>query len=115
MEFDLVNKIMQKSQELDVAVKQIRQSAYDYAKARHDYRIRIATETMRLKDNGYKVTCISDLVRGNPEVAKLGMQEIITEGVYKANMESIQAIKLQIRLLDAQLTREWGIAGRGDI
>lgn len=115
MDYDLINMLTQKSKELDISIKQLRKSAYDYAKARADYRIAIAKETIKLRDEGKKVTVIADVVRGMPSIAELGMQEIIKEGIYKANQESIQAIKLQIRLLDAQIDREWKFSGNGDL
>lgn len=115
MNDNLYNQLMQKSKELDISVKELRTSAYNYAKAYTDYRIAVAEETLILRDKKTPVTVTSDLVRGMPKVAKLKFDEILTEGIYKANQESIQAIKLQIRLLDAQLEREWGIAGKGDI
>lgn len=115
MELDLINTLTQKSNALDKAIKQLRKSAYDYAKARHDYRVAIATETLKLRDSGMKVTVISDIVRGLPTIAKLGMDEVIAKGIYEANIESIQGLKLQIRLLDAQIQREWNASGKGDL
>lgn len=115
MEFDLFNTLQQKSKELDTAVRQLRTSAYNYAKAYTEYRIAIAEETIKERDKKTPVTVTSDLVRGLPRVAKLKFEEILQEGIYKANQESIQAIKLQIRLLDAQMQREYPISGRGDI
>lgn len=111
LELDLITELDKKSKALDTSVKQLRKSAYDYAKARHDYRVAIATETLKMRDAGMKVTVISDVVRGMPSIAKLGMDEIVTKAIYEANIESIQAIKLQIRLLDAQLEREFHSGG----
>ena len=33
----------------------------------------------------------------------------------KANMEAINSIKLQLRLIENQIGREYGVAGKGDI
>ena len=115
MEYDLFNILQQKSKDLDTAVRQLRTSAKNYAQAYYDYRIAVAEETIKEREKGTAVTLISDKVRGMPRVAKLKFNETFQEGIYKANQESIQAIKLQIRLLDAQLEREWSIAGKGDI
>lgn len=114
MELDLINTLNDKSQALDVAIKQLRKSAYDYALARYNYRVAITQETLKLRDAGVKVTIISDTVRGTPSIAKLGMQEIIAKSIYEANQEAIQALKLQIRLLDAQIDREFHSGGLSD-
>ena len=45
---------------------------------------------------------------GIPAVAELRFKRDVAEAVYKANMEAINSIKLQMRLIEAQLSREWG-------
>lgn len=56
------------------------------------------------------VTIISDVCRGEPEIAKLRLERDIAETVYKSALEAIQSYKLQIRILDAQVEREWSRA-----
>lgn len=104
---DLLELINRKSNELDVAVKSLRNTGKDYAEAYTNYRVELAKELMRLKSEGYAITLAGDIARGKREIAQLKFKEITTEAIYKANLESINAIKLQIKLLDAQLSREW--------
>lgn len=104
---DLLELINRKSNELDVAVKSLRNTGKDYAEAYTNYRVELAKELMRLKSEGYAITLAGDIARGKREIAQLKFKEITTEAIYKANLESINAIKLQIKLLDAQINREW--------
>lgn len=112
---DLETEIEQKTKELSTSIKMLRKSGEAYAKAYTDYRIALATELIKLKDEGYAITLAGDIARGKPSIAKLKLNEITTEAVYKANQEAIQAIKLQLRLLENQLNREFSVAGRGDL
>ena len=45
---------------------------------------------------------------GIPEVAEKRFQRDVAETIYKANLECINSIKLQMRILENQLQREWG-------
>ena len=45
---------------------------------------------------------------GIPKVAEARFKRDVSEAVYKANLEAINSIKLQMRLIEAQLQREWG-------
>jgi hypothetical protein len=56
---------------------------------------------------GTPVTIISDVCRGDPEVAKLRLERDIAKTVYESAQEAINGYKLQIRILDAQVEREW--------
>ena len=108
MEYDLYNDLMQKSKELDISIKTLRKTGEDYAKAYTDYRIELAKELMKLKSEGYAITLAGDIARGKPDIAHLKYQEIAKEAIYKANLESINAIKLQIKLLQNQIDKEGG-------
>lgn len=107
MEYDLYNELMQKSKELDVSIKSLRKTGQDYAEAYTNYRMELAKELMKLKNEGYAITLAGDIARGKPEIAHLKFQEIAKEAIYKANLESINAIKLQIKLIQSQIDKEW--------
>ena len=44
---------------------------------------------------------------GIPKVAEARFERDVAEAVYRANQEAINSLKLQLRLMDAQLSREW--------
>lgn len=104
---ELYNELMQKSKELDVSIKSLRKTSQEYAEAYTNYRVELAKELLKLKDEGYAITLAGDIARGKPSIAKLKFEEICKDGIYKANLESINAIKLQIKLLNEQLAREF--------
>lgn len=105
---DLVNELNNLSNKLSLSIKSLIQTGKDYAKAYTDYRVALAKELIRLKDDGMAVTIAYDVARGKPEIAKLKFNEIANEAVYKANLESINAVKLQIKIIQNQIDKEWG-------
>ena len=104
---DLELEQQKKLKELDIAIKSLRKTGSDYAKAYTDYRIAVAQELVKLKNEGYAITLAGDIARGKPEIAKLKFNEICKEAIYKANQESINATKLAIKILEEQKNREW--------
>ena len=105
---DLYNELQEKCRLLDNSIKMLRKTGSDYAKAYTDYRKELAKELVKLKDEGYAITLAGDIARGKPEIAHLKFMEISTEAIYKANMESINVLKLQIKVLENQIEREYG-------
>lgn len=105
---DLVNELNEKCRLLDNSIRMLRKTGSDYAKAYTDYRIALAKELLILKDEGYAITLAGDIARGKPEIAHLKFEEISKEAIYKANMESINVLKLQIKILENQIEREFG-------
>ena len=105
---DLVNELNNLINKLDVSVKSLRKTGSDYAKAYTEYRVALAKELMILKEEGYAITLAGDIARGKPEIARLKFKEISTEAIYKANQESINALKLQIKIIQNQIDKEWG-------
>ena len=53
------------------------------------------------------VTLINQIVYGIPEVAQKRFNRDIAETMHQTAIENIQSIKLQIRILESQLQREW--------
>lgn len=108
MGYDLYDELMAKSKQLDVSVKALRKTGNDYGNAVANYRMKLAEELLKLKAEGYAITLAGDIARGKPEIARLKLDEISKEAIYKANLESINALKLQIKILQNQIDKEWG-------
>ncbi len=81
-----------------------------YADAEQKYRVALAKQILIERDKGQPVTIISDICRGNQEIARLRFQKDVAEVSYKAAMEAIQIYKLNIRVLESAIEREWGSA-----
>lgn len=105
---DLILDLGTKISLLDKAVQQFKARGNVYAQAEHDYRVALSKCILTHRADGMPVTIISDVCRGDPEIARLRLERDIAEAVYKSALEAIQSYKLQIRILDAQIEREWG-------
>ena len=107
---DLMNELNQKLKELNVSIKKLRETGTDYAEKEKDYKIALREEALKLRaEKGMPVTLIQQVVYGVPEVAKKRFDRDVAEAVYKANLEAINSIKLQIRIIENQLNREFNI------
>lgn len=93
--------------QLTASVKELRTSATNYAQAEHDYKILVSTEALKLRDSGTAVSMINLVVYGLPSVAKARFDRDVALGIYEANKEAINSIKLQLRLIGEQMQREW--------
>ncbi len=104
---DLMNTLEDKIEYLEKSIKTLRKTGEEYAKAYTDYRIALAEELLKLKNEGMAVTIAYDIARGKREIAKLKYDEICKEAIYKANQEAINSIKLQMRIIENQIGREY--------
>ena len=100
---DLVNEMNNKTKMLDIQVANLGKTGKAYT----EYRMALAKELLILKNEGYAITLAGDIARGKPEIARLKFQEIATEALYKANLESINCLKLEIKILQSQIDKEW--------
>lgn len=106
---DLYLEIQNLRNDLNKSIKSLRQTGNEYAQAYRDYRVLLRQELLKLKDEGMAVTMAYDVARGEEKVANAKFKEISTEAIYRANLESINAIKLQIKILENQYEKELGI------
>jgi len=56
------------------------------------------------------ITLIDKVVFGDRHVAEMRFKRDVANATYEANKEHINVTKLQLRLLEGQLSREWGNA-----
>lgn len=93
---DLYTELQAKTKQLDMSVRQLRKSG---------------TECLKLRDEGTAIGLIDKVCYGIPSVAEARFRRDVAEAVYKANQEAINSIKLQMRLMEGQINREWGSNG----
>ena len=110
---DLYEQIEKLMTELTASIRKLRQNGANLAEAERDYKITLRKEALRLRAEDMPVTLINNIIYGVPEVAEKRFKRDVEEANYKANQEHINVVKLQLRILEAQLAREWG--AKGDI
>ena len=108
---DLYSELQTKTRQLDASIKQLRYNGIEYAKAEKEYKILLRSECLKLRDSGMAFGMIDKTCYGIPSVAEARFQRDVAETVYRANLEAIASIKLQLRLIENQLQREWGQEG----
>lgn len=106
--YDLYNEMQQKIKDLNVSIKKLRETGTEYAEAERDYKITLRQEALKLRaDDKMPVTLIQQVVYGVQTVADKRFKRDVKEAIYKANQEAINTLKLQIRVIESQLSREW--------
>lgn len=105
---DLYNESQAKQQQLIACLKKLKENGTALAEAERDYKVTLRAAVLRLKEEKQPATLISLLVYGEKDVSEKREKRDIAETMYEANKEAIQSIKLQLRLIEAQIQREWG-------
>lgn len=107
MAADLIIELQTKSALLDKAIGQLGVRGRAFAQAEHDYRVALRKKVIVERDKGVPVTIISDICRGDPEIARLRFERDVALTVYESAKEAVNGYKLQMKIIDAQIDREW--------
>lgn len=107
MGYDLVNELLYKTKELNKLVDDANNYGQLLAKAERTYRIGLATKLIELKAAGVAATLCSDLARGDEVIAQLREERDKAEVWYRSSLEHIMASKLEVKILEGQIEREW--------
>ena len=106
---DLFNQIQELTEKLNTAIKSLAKKGQELAETERDYKITLRQEALKLRaEKGMPVTLIQQVVYGVPVVAEKRFKRDVAETMYQTNQEYINTTKLQIRILESQLQREWG-------
>lgn len=109
---DLYQELQDKIKQLEISLKELRNSGTKYAQAEKDYKVLLRQECLKLRDEGMAIGMIDKTCYGIPCVAEARFNRDVAEAVYRANMEAINSIKLQMRLIENQLSREWNVSDK---
>lgn len=104
---DLMNELAAKVSLLDTALRKLGERGRTHAQEERDYRVALAQKILIERDKGTPVTIISDICRGSAEIAAKKFARDCAEVNYESVKEAINTYKLQIRILENQIEREW--------
>ena len=109
---DLLNELQNLQKQLSNSLKQLRTNGIKLAEAERDYKIAVNKKALELRSNDTPVTLINQIIYGYEDIAELRFLRDSAEVVYSANKEAINTLKLQIRIVQNQLDKEWNNAGK---
>lgn len=105
---DLYNELQEKIDILNKSIEECKILGLKYNEAEYRYKIKLRIEALRLKNNeDMAVTLINQVIYGVPEVAELRLARDKAETLYNTQKDKVNILKLQIRILDSQLQREY--------
>ena len=102
----LINEMNSLSKRLDEGIQAMGKTGRAFAQAEREYKIALMQESLKLRDSGMAVTLIDKVVIGM--IADKRFDRDTAEVLWKTSQENVNAIKLQMRILDSQIAREWG-------
>lgn len=108
---ELYERLEVLNRQLDEALRTYRQNGIALAEAERSYKEAVTKEALILRDKGTASTLINLIIYGSASVSELRFERDCAEAIYRANEEAINVKKLQIRLIEGQLNREWSSGG----
>ena len=104
---ELITQLNDLNAQLSQGIKLMGRYGREYASAERDYKIELAKEAIRLREKDIPVTMVQLRIYGTGDVPKKRFDRDTAEVMYNTAKENINAIKLKMRLLEAQIDREW--------
>lgn len=93
------------------SVKALKKSIQEKAKTEADYKMLLRQEALKLRADGMAQGTVEMTVYGLENVAEAKMKRDIADETLKACYETLQVIKLEIRIIENDINREYGMAG----
>ena len=93
--------------QLSASIKELRKNGTDLAQKERDYKVLLRQEILKLRDEGMAVGIIDKICYGIPLVADKRFERDVAQTVYEANKEAINSLKLQIRIVQNVIDKEF--------
>lgn len=106
-EYDLYEELKEKTKQLDTLVSDSKKLGRKRAQKEKEYKILLRQECLKLREKDMAIGMIEKTCYGIPEVADARFARDIADVLYTANQEAINSVKLELRLIENQIQREW--------
>ena len=107
---ELLNELNEKRKLLNQALAESTKRGKSLAYAEQAYKRENAKFILAERAKGTAATLIKDLALGDEKVSELRLQRDICSVYYDNAREAINSYKLEARLIEEQIAREWGQA-----
>lgn len=112
-QYDLYSEEQQLRARLDEYIEEYRRCGIEHAKRDREYYVIKATKTLEMKDDGMPATVIAQVIKGVESVAAAREKMLVAETMTRAALEAVMSTKLQIKLVESQLQREYSTPQAG--
>lgn len=116
-EYNLWLEVKDLTEKLDGAIEEMRRCGQELAAAERAYKVQLRKTALRLKMGGMAVGMIQLTIYGDDDVAPLRERRDVAEAFYQAAKEAAMSYKLQAKLVNEQINREYSApnVGRGSL
>ena len=104
---DLMEEMKRMKDELHRSMKMLRQNGNALAQAENKYQCTKAQTVAMMKADGCPMTEISLSIKGQADVAEAMLKRDLAKVMYESNQEHINVVKLELRVIESQIEREW--------
>lgn len=108
---DLMGEMNRLKSDLHASMKRLRMNGEALAKKENAYQVKKAQAVLVMKSQGCTITEIGLTIKGQPEVSDALFERDMAKVMYEANQEHINVVKLELRVVENQIAREWGTNG----
>lgn len=103
----LYNDLARDRDLMQTASKELKDRGIALAKAESEYQTAKSKRALELKAEGYAATMIALILKGDEQVSVKLFERDCAQALYDSAKEALQCYKLDARLLEAQISREW--------
>ena len=93
--------------DLNKALTIAKERGIELAAAERKYRVEKRKAILQAKHNGEKISLIMELVNGDEVISQLRYERDVAKTLYASATEAINIYKLDCRLVEAQIARDW--------
>ena len=104
---ELLADLMRDRRLMKEASSQLRERGFELARAEAEYQSAKSARALELKADGMPATMISLVIKGDKKVAGKMFERDCAQVRYDSAKEALQVYKLDARMLEAQIDREW--------